>query len=102
MGSDMMKKDPRIYMNLCDGHDDWLEHHVLAFDHMLNMFVLTIFLILWYISLLNVVIYYFIILFILHQPPDFIPGHDPRCGQGEGACQPYVDLMGECGLKWDN
>ena len=50
MGSYMMRKVHRTYWNQSDDHDDGVELHVMDFSHVLNVFVPTIFFILWYFS----------------------------------------------------
>ena len=62
----------------------WGRAHALDFSHVLNMFVPTIFCILWYIFLLNVAIYAFTFSFQLLQPPGHRSKPDPRWGQGNG------------------
>ena len=73
MGSYMIRKIHRNCWNQGDGHDDGVELHVMDFAHVLNMYVPTIFCVLWYIFLLNVTKYAFFFLaastFGLHSRP---------------------------------
>lgn len=72
----------RACRNQVDGHDDGVE--VLAFSHMLNVFVPAIFCILWYIFLLNVTNYAFNFLFSCIHLWGIIPSPAQGVDKGRG------------------
>ena len=80
MGSYMMKEAHRACMNQGDG--------VLAFAHVLNVFVPTIFCILGYIFLLNVDNYAFTFLFSFINLWSIIASPTQDVGKGKGGANP--------------
>ena len=68
--------------------------HALAFAHVINVFVLAIFCILWYIFLLNVANYAFTFLFNCINLRGIVPG--PTQGVGKGR----LTLCGPNGGMW--
>jgi len=83
----MMKEAHRTSENQGDGHDDGASS-CISFCDKLNVLVLAIFYILWYIFPLNVVNYDFIFIFSCMNLWGIVPSLTQDVGKGKGRYNP--------------